>query len=98
MIVRNGKAIVQDQIKDHQIAEWTKEEATMKQNLSKGIDAMRAYFYFFYPNKEQLAIQGLLAGLQIGDKNENYVNRATFDFLISHLAINGPMLNDEERV
>lgn len=58
----------------------------------------RAYFYFYYPNKEQLVIQALLAGLQIGSGNENYVNRATLDFLISHLPINGQMLTPEERV
>lgn len=43
-------------------------------------------------------IQALLAGLQIGAGNENYVNRATLDFMISHLPINGPMLTPEERV
>jgi hypothetical protein len=43
-------------------------------------------------------IQALLAGLQIGAGNENYVNRATLDFMISHLPINGQMLTPEERV
>ena len=67
----------------------------------RGSDASErkiAYFYFYYPNKEQLVIQALLAGLQIGNKNENYVNRSCLDFLISHLQINGDLLNDDERI
>jgi hypothetical protein len=44
------------------------------------------YFYFYYPCKEKLAINALLAGL--ADPSV-YVNRGVLDFLISHMVITG---------
>lgn len=42
-------------------------------------------------------VNALLVGLSIID-NTNYVNRATFDFLISHLSLTGDLLSDEEKI
>jgi len=47
-----------------------------------------AYFYFYYPNKEKLTNNALLAGLSTRGQSV-YVNRAVFDFLISHMPITG---------
>lgn len=44
------------------------------------------YFYFYYPMKEKLAINSLLAGL--ADPSV-YVNRGVVDFFISHMPITG---------
>jgi hypothetical protein len=55
------------------------------------------YFYFFYPNKSQLVINALIAGLSIVD-NTNYVNRATLDFLISHMQINSQINSIHENI
>ena len=61
---------------------------------------LEAYCYFYYPNREHLLINALLKGLSIQDNMENpvYVNRATFDFLITHLPISGDLLSDEEKI
>ena len=59
---------------------------------------MQAYFYFYYPNKEQLMTNAVLAGLQTSDSQPVYVNRAVMDFLISHLPITGDMCTDEEKI
>ena len=48
---------------------------------------MAPYFYFYYPNKQPLVNNALLFGLE-SDKSQ-LVNRATLDFLISHMPING---------
>ena len=44
------------------------------------------YFYFYYPIKEKLAVNSLLAGL--ADPSV-YVNRAVTDFFITHMPITG---------
>jgi hypothetical protein len=44
------------------------------------------YFYFYYPIKEKLAINSLLAGL--ADPSV-YVNRGVIDLLITHMPITG---------
>ena len=45
------------------------------------------YFYFYYPNKSQLVMNALIAGLSTAEI-QVYVNRATLDFMISHMSIN----------
>jgi hypothetical protein len=45
------------------------------------------YFYFYYPNKTKLVINALMSGLSIVEP-QVYVNRATLDFMISHMPIN----------
>jgi len=55
------------------------------------------YFYFYYPNKTKLVINALISGLSIVD-NSNYVNRATLDFLISHMPINGDINSISENI
>ena len=44
------------------------------------------YFYFYYPNKSKLVLNALIAGLSVSD-SQVYVNRATLDFMISHMPI-----------
>lgn len=53
------------------------------------------YFYFYYPSKEKLCINSLLAGLS---DQSVYVNRAVLDFLISHMPITGNMNTLSENV
>lgn len=99
LVVRNGKTALMEQKVEGNLSDWASEEGKLRGVLMRNeAQVAKAYYYFFYPNKEQLVVQALLAGLQIGDKNENYVNRSTLDFMISHLAISGSYLNDEERV
>ena len=50
----------------------------------------QALNYFYYPSKSHLVINALLTGLH--DLEQNLVVRATFDFLISHIKINGDFL------
>lgn len=61
---------------------------------------LEAYCYFYYPNREHLLINALIKGLSIQDNMDNpvYVNRATFDFLITHMPISSELLSDEEKV
>lgn len=53
------------------------------------------YFYFYYPYKEKLASNSLLAGLQ---DSSVYVNRGVLDFLITHMSITGNMNTLPENV
>ena len=55
------------------------------------------YCYFYYPNRQNLVVNALLTGLTLGE-NPIYVNRATFDFLITHMPITGQMLTEEEKI
>ena len=57
---------------------------------------MEAYQYFYYPNKQNLVNNALLFALQ-GDKNQ-LVNRATLDFLISHMPITNNLNSKEEKI
>ena len=61
---------------------------------------LEAYCYFYYPNREHLVINAILKGLSIQDNMDNpvYVNRATFDFLITHLPMTCDLLSDEEKI
>ena len=53
------------------------------------------FFYFYYPSKEKLCINSLLAGLS---DPSVYVNRAVLDFLIGHMPITGNMNTLSENV
>lgn len=53
------------------------------------------YFYFYYPLKEKLVINSLLAGLS---DSSVYVNRGVLDFLITHMAITGNINSLTENV
>ena len=53
------------------------------------------FFYFYYPMKEKLCINSLLAGLA---DNSVYVNRGVLDFLISHAPITGNINTLSENV
>lgn len=53
------------------------------------------YFYFYYPVKEKLNINSLLAGLS---DPSVYVNRGVLDFLISHAPITGNINTLSENV
>jgi hypothetical protein len=55
------------------------------------------YFYFYYPNKTKLVINALTSGLSIVEP-QVYVNRATLDFLISHMPINSEINSIAENV
>lgn len=55
------------------------------------------YFYFYYPNKTKLVINALMSGLSIVEP-QVYVNRATLDFLISHMPINSEINSIPENV
>lgn len=53
------------------------------------------YFFFYYPYKEKLASNSLLAGLQ---DSSVYVNRGVLDFLITHMPITGNINSLPENV
>jgi hypothetical protein len=99
MVVRDGKASFEEYQKGDKYQAWLLEEWTNFSKLQKGGDsAIEAYFYFYYPNKEQLVLNALLSGISPGDRNKDYVNRSTLDFLISHMSMTGHYLQDEERI
>ena len=53
--------------------------------------SLQALLYYYYPNKQTLVINALIACLQ--DK-EKFVNRNTIDLLLSHLPFISEILND----
>lgn len=55
------------------------------------------YYFFYYPNKTKLVINALIAGLSTKEK-QIYVNRATLDFLISHMPISSKINSIEENI
>ena len=77
-------------------ARWHEHELAMLDQLEK-FDSIEAYNFFYYPNKVQLVNNALLAGLSIVHQ-EVFVNRAVFDFLISHMPIVGGFNNEEESI
>jgi hypothetical protein len=62
LVVREGKVIVEEKTgsgKFDDKAKFEMDDSTMKSNLIQKLDfekSKEAYFYFFYPNKEQLVI------------------------------------------
>ena len=52
--------------------------------------------YFYYPNRPNLVINALLSGLH--NRDNILVIRATYDFMISHIKIDGDFIKQEERV
>ena len=100
-VIRHGKMIVEDaQDPKYSAAkpEFYREEQAKLQLLQQ--NDLEAYCHFYYPNREHLVINALLKGLAIQDNMDNpvYVNRATFDFLITHLPIACEILSDEEKI
>ena len=67
-------------------------EENMKQRME-----LHDYFFFYYPNKSKLVINALMSGLSIVEP-QVYVNRATLDFMISHMAINTEINSITENV
>ena len=71
----------------------------MKQNMNKDRAeqmSSKDYFYFYYPNKTELVINALISGLQLTESN--YVNRATLDFLISHMPLKEKINSINEKI
>ena len=69
-----------------------KKEEEMKERME-----LHDYFYFYYPNKTKLVINALMSGLSIAE-SQVYVNRATLDFMISHMPINSEINSIAENV
>jgi Dopey, N-terminal len=59
------------------------------------LNSLEDFFYFFYPMKDKLCLNSLLAGLA---DQSIYVNRGVVDFLISHAPITGRINKDLENV
>lgn len=59
------------------------------------LTTLEDYFYFYYPLKEKLVVNALLAGLA---DPSCYVNRAVLDFLITHAPITGRINKEIENV
>ena len=78
------------------VPEWYHIEMEMLAQLQQK-ESLQAYFYFYYPNKATLVNNALLAGLSIVSQDV-YVNRAVFDFLISHMPITSQINSHEESV
>ena len=78
------------------IPEWAEPEIQQRNALLNDKDR-EAFYYFYYPNKENLVVNALLSGLDIIN-NSVYVNRATFDFIISHVPLASDMNTHEENV
>ncbi|CDW85800.1 n-terminal domain-containing protein [Stylonychia lemnae] len=74
-----------------------RDDAQRLSDESKRLERMTLedYFYFYYPVKEKLCINSLLAGL--ADQSV-YVNRGVLDFLISHAPITGNINTLSENV
>lgn len=52
---------MQEQKSEGRFSDWCMEENHMRKSLVEG--SLKAYAYFFYPNKETLVMQAILAGL-----------------------------------
>mmetsp|Transcript_28988 Transcript_28988/g.35941 ORF Transcript_28988/g.35941 Transcript_28988/m.35941 type:complete len:240 (+) Transcript_28988:330-1049(+) len=89
-LIKFGKMIVEDSQDPKYASEkpqFWKDEREKMDLLAQG--DVEAYCYFYYPNREHLMINAIVKGLSIQDNMDNpvYVNRATFDFLISHVPL-----------
>ena len=78
------------------LPEWAKNDRMRVARLATEQN-YEDYCYFYYPNRQNLVVNALLTGLTLGE-NPIYVNRATFDFLITHMPITGQMLTEEEKI
>jgi hypothetical protein len=67
-------------------------EQKMKERME-----LHDYFFFYYPNKTKLVINALMSGLSIVEP-QVYVNRATLDFMVSHMPINSEINSILENV
>jgi hypothetical protein len=97
LVIRNGTLIVEDYNSNSGLTPaWVEQELILLNALENSQDK-NAFFYFYFPNKENLVINALLSGLDIIDQTV-YVNRATFDFLISHVSLITDINTHEENV
>lgn len=63
------------------------------------MNSLEDFFYFYYPMKEKLCLNSLLAGLADNSHtNSHYVNRGVLDFLITHAPILGNINSELENV
>lgn len=53
------------------------------------------YYYFYYPSKEKLVVNSLLAGLLDGS---SYINRGVIEYLTTHMPITGNINSIPENV
>jgi len=57
-----------------------------------------AYFYFYYPHKEELVNNAILAALST-EKNQSYlINEKVLEFMISHMPISSKVNTKQEFV
>jgi len=75
------------------VTDKQRETNELKMRESFGTDEL---FYFFYPNKEQIVINALIAGME--EPSSQMVKRGVLDFLISHMPIKGNMNKEHELV
>lgn len=92
--IKLGNVVLADH--SESVPEWYHIEMEMLVQLQQN-ESLEAYFYFYYPNKSTLVNNALLAGLSIVSQDV-YVNRATFDFLLSHMPITSQINNYDESV
>ena len=71
-------------------------EGLLGKDEAKRKQVMKGFLYFYYPNRPNMVINALLAGLHTRD--DNLVIRSTFDFMISHIEIESDFIEKEERV
>ena len=93
--IRAGKVTLADS-SSQALPEWHLNEKVMLETLLSS-ESAEAYFFFYYPNKQKLVNNALLAGLSI-EGQDVYVNRAVFDFLISHMPITSRINSEEEAI
>lgn len=76
----------------------TLERDVQREEMEKkhlALTCLEDYFYFYYPLKDKLVVNALLAGLA---DPSYYVNRAVLDFLITHAPITGKINKEIENV
>lgn len=56
---------------------------------------MESYFYFYYPNKHNLVLNALIAGIE---DNQIFVIRGVLDFLLTHMPITSDINSLDEKV
>lgn len=86
------------QIKEGEVIYYKNEEKFRKeQERSKLIhEDLENYFYFYFPNKSQVVINAIITGLS--NEESKLVNRATLDFLVSHMPLNSEINSIKENI
>ena len=90
--IKTGKVNL-DHFENDPNPHWHKEELSHLSRLQD--ESTESYFFFYYPYKETLVTNALLAGLSIVSQDV-YVNRATLDFIISHMPITSQINTSSE--